>query len=501
MTNSTPDYRTASPEDAPDSGVSSRRIVVGPFNRVEGDLEVQLDVDGGRVTAAYVNASLYRGFEQLLVGRDPFDALVLVPRICGICSVSQSAAAVAALTELGGYRAPANGRLASNLILASEVVVDHLTHFYLFFMPDFARDAYAARPWHAAAVARFKALSGSAGAEFLPARAGLLRVLALLAGKWPHTLALRPGGTTRALQRGEKARLRLFLREFRQFLESVLFADRLEAVAGLESADALARWARGRPGDCAHFLALSDDLGLARVGRASDCFLSAGAYPQESANLFAAGYRDGTTHPFSPAAITEDHTSAWLEDSAAPLSPASGMTRPQADKAGAYSWCKAPRYAGRVVETGALARQLIDGQPLLNALVAQHGGSVTARIVARLVEVASLVPEMERWVDLLVEGEPFFASGELPASGSAVGLVEAARGTLGHWVSVEDGRIARYQIVAPTTWNFSPRDAAGQPGALEQALAGLDVGSASADAVVVQHVVRSFDPCMVCTVH
>ena len=62
-----------------------RRIVVGPFNRVEGDLEVTLDIDDGRVAAAYVNAPLYRGFEQILAGKDPRDALVIAPRICGIC--------------------------------------------------------------------------------------------------------------------------------------------------------------------------------------------------------------------------------------------------------------------------------------------------------------------------------------------------------------------------------------------------------------------------------
>ena len=87
----------------------------------------------------------------------------------------------------------------------------------------------------------------------------------------------------------------------------------------------------------------------------------------------------------------------------------------------------------------------------------------------------------------------------LPEEGEARGLVEAARGSLGHWISVKRGRIERYQIVAPTTWNFSPRDAHGQPGPLEQALVGLPTGDAAP--LTVHHVVRSFDPCMVCTVH
>ncbi|HNQ76138.1 MAG TPA: nickel-dependent hydrogenase large subunit, partial [Pseudothauera hydrothermalis] len=68
------------------------RIVLGPFNRVEGDLEVHLEVAAGRVAAAYVNAPLFRGFEHILRGKDPRDALVFVPRLCGIRSVAQSAA-------------------------------------------------------------------------------------------------------------------------------------------------------------------------------------------------------------------------------------------------------------------------------------------------------------------------------------------------------------------------------------------------------------------------
>lgn len=98
-------------------------------------------------------------------------------------------------------------------------------------------------------------------------------------------------------------------------------------------------------------------------------------------------------------------------------------------------------------------------------------------------------------------GEPYYRDCQMPDNGSAVGLTEAARGALGHWLKVEQGRIASYQIIAPTTWNFSPRDAQGRPGALERALEGAPVRPGEQNPVSVQHIVRSFDPCMVCTVH
>jgi hydrogenase large subunit len=141
---------------------------------------------------------------------------------------------------------------------------------------------------------------------------------------------------------------------------------------------------------------------------------------------------------------------------------------------------------------------------LIRSAVAQYGGSVITRVLARLVEVARVLPMMEQWLLALQPREPFHAEHTMPERAQGVGLSEAARGALGHWLHIERGRIAHYQIVAPTSWNFSPRDAAGTPGALESALVGTPLqgeGAEASESAVVQHIVRSFDPCMVCTVH
>jgi Ni,Fe-hydrogenase I large subunit len=478
------------------------RRVVGPFNRVEGDLEVTLDVEDGRIAAAYVNAPLYRGFEQILQGKAPLDALVFVPRICGICSVAQSVASARALAAAFGWQAPPNGRVAANLMLATENLADHLTHFYLFFMPDFARAEYAGRPWFEAAQARFAAVRGTAAAQVLPARAAFLRTMGLIAGKWPHTLALQPGGASRPLQASEKMRLRRVLREFRAFAEATLFGDALENVAALASLDALAAWGDAHAGsDFGRFLAIADDLGLQSLGRAGDVFMSYGSFPQENGRLFPAGVWDGAAAPLDVGAVREDVRHAWYAEAEAPQAPAAGATLPLAEKEGAYSWCKAPRLGGRVVEVGALARQVVAGHPLARALVAAFGGSVLGRVAMRLLEIACVLPRMEHWIEELAPGESYCVVGDMPDEAQGAGLVEAARGSLGHWLVVRSGRIHNYQIIAPTTWNFSPRDAEGRPGALERALVGVAASETGAVPTAVQHVVRSFDPCMVCTVH
>ncbi|MDP2678528.1 MAG: nickel-dependent hydrogenase large subunit [Rhodoferax sp.] len=499
--------------------MKTRRLVLGPFNRVEGDLEVQLEVADGRVTQARVNAPMFRGFELMLVGREPMDALTIVPRICGICTVSQSVAAARALANACGVVMPPNGMLATNLMLACENLADHLTHFYLFFMPDFTGKAYHGRAWQAQTQQRFAALAGSPtgggihSRQALAARARWFELIGTLGGKWPHTGAILPGGSARAIEAAERVRLLARVREMRAFLEQTLFGTPLEEVAALDSLAALQGWrSRAAGSDLALFLDIADDTGLARLGIGPGRYLSYGAYAQaDGGHALAHGVWDAArqqVRPLDTQHITEDPRHAWYAEdaSASALHPMLGRTLPQADKTGAYSWNKAPRLAGQVLETGAIARQLVDGQPLIRAAVLAHGGCVSTRVLARLLEIARIVPLMEQWLLALQPHAPFYETHALPDQAQGIGLTEAARGALGHWLRIDKGRLSHYQIVAPTSWNFSPRDAAGTPGALEAALVGAPLdctvdNAAGNTSVAVQHIVRSFDPCMVCTVH
>lgn len=481
------------------------RILVGPFNRVEGDLEVQLEYQQQKVISAQVNSPLYRGFEQIMLGHDPLDALVYTPRICGICSVSQSVACARALADLMQLTMPRNGELCTNLLLANENMADLLTHFYLFFMPDFSRQIYAGEDWFNDVEIRFKAIKGSAAKRMLPARAEFLHVMGVLAGKWPHTLSLQPGGTTKPVEPQERIRLLTIIAGFRRFLETELFGDDLDVIASLNSVSDLQQWQQQKPwqsSDLRTFLHLSEQLDLQQLGRATDQFLSYGTYPQSEGRLFRSGsYLEGQYQPLNANSITEDVSHSWMEGQDKARHPSEGITLPTLDNADAYSWCKSPRLDQQVVEVGALARQLINGHPLVVDVVSQYGGNVHSRMLARLLELAIVVPKMQDWAKAIDPKASFCAHAELPDSGRGVGLIEAARGSLGHWLEVERGKIKNYQIIAPTSWNFSPRDQQSVPGALEQALQGATVRDGEKDPVAVQHIVRSFDPCMACTVH
>ena len=481
------------------------RLLVGPFNRVEGDLEVRLEVSDGRVKEAWVNAPMYRGFEQILQGKHPFDAMVYVPRICGICSVTQSVAAARALGAACGVEPPPNGVWLTNLMLACENAADHLTHFYLFFMPDFTRAVYAGRPWHAQALRHFSTQSGEHSREAVATRQRWMHIMGTLGGKWPHTQSIVPGGSARNISGSERHRLGSRVAEMRSFLERVLYAAPLEEVVALNNEQALEQWLQRDPlrGDLRLFLSIARDLQLDSLGRGPDLTLSYGGFADPSGQYaMAPGVWDGSTlQPVNTAQIAEDARHAWLADAGAAPHPSVGLTLPQMDKPDAYTWNKAPRLDGRVLETGAMARQLAGGQPLIRALWARTGGNVMTRVLSRALELAQLVMLAEHCLRAVVPDAPCAHDAVLPDEADAFGLCEAARGSLGHWLSIRGGRIANYQIIAPTSWNFSPRDRHGTPGALEAALVGAPVQPGEKTPVAVQHIVRSFDPCMVCTVH
>jgi hydrogenase large subunit len=122
------------------------------------------------------------------------------------------------------------------------------------------------------------------------------------------------------------------------------------------------------------------------------------------------------------------------------------------------------------------------------------------RHYARALEARKIADALGRWLDQLVTSQPVYAQVQMPAQASGVGLTEAPRGALGHWLKVAGGTIGSYQVLTPTCWNASPRDARGTRGPLEEALVGTSV-SDTTQPIEVLRVVHSYDPCLACAVH
>jgi hydrogenase large subunit len=126
--------------------------------------------------------------------------------------------------------------------------------------------------------------------------------------------------------------------------------------------------------------------------------------------------------------------------------------------------------------------------------------SVLGRHAARALECKILAEAMAEWVLQLKPGESACTDYDVPETAEGMGLTEGPRGALGHWIQIKDGRIERYQLVVPTTWNASPKDAREQPGPLEQAIIGTQIRDLENPFEIVR-IVRSFDPCLACAVH
>jgi len=126
--------------------------------------------------------------------------------------------------------------------------------------------------------------------------------------------------------------------------------------------------------------------------------------------------------------------------------------------------------------------------------------SVLGRHAARALEAELVADAMDGWLDELVVGEPVYAESGIPRDASGIGLTEAPRGALGHWIDIKQRHIDRYQVVTPTNWNASPKDDSDQPGPIEQALVGTSVADED-QPIEILRVVHSFDPCLACSVH
>jgi hydrogenase large subunit len=122
------------------------------------------------------------------------------------------------------------------------------------------------------------------------------------------------------------------------------------------------------------------------------------------------------------------------------------------------------------------------------------------RHLARAQEALKIARAVRDWLDELDPEGPVYQKPTIPDSASSVGLTEAPRGALGHWLEITDGVISHYQVITPTTWNVSPRDNKGLLGPLEEALLGTPVQNAD-EPIEVMRIIHSFDPCLDCAAH
>ncbi len=502
-----------------------KTIEINPITRIEGHLAIRIEVESGQVVDAYSSGEMFRGFEMILKGRDPLDAQQITQRICGVCPISHGTASILAQDMAYGITPPENGRLARNIILAANFIQSHLVHFYQLSALDFvditaitqyqgsdpalnhlktwvqsqiASDRiYPAAPFlprYEATYIQDTELNITAIKHYLKAlemRALAHKLGAVFGGKLPHSTTLIPGGVTEKVTAKKIAACRDILNRLKGFIETCYIPDVLEVAKAFPDYF-------GTGGGCGNFLAYgvfseSEDL---------------------SHTLFPSGIiLDGKFGPFDASKVSEDVRYS-LYSSPSGLRPSEGVTIPEPKKEKAYSWLKSPRYDGAVMEVGPLARMMVaylkketpGVNEMIDGLLKAFGGkpgdliSTLGRHAARALETKVIADRCMEWLEKMTPAKPTFQDFVLPEKAEGVGLTEAPRGALGHWLTIRDHVIDRYQCVVPTTWNCSPRDDRGTPGPVEQALIGTPIEDRD-NPIEATRVVRSFDPCIACAVH
>jgi hydrogenase large subunit len=516
------------------STTAVQTLDISPVGRVEGDLDVRVDIQDGHVVNAWTQAELFRGFEVILRDKDPQAGLVVTPRACGICGASHLTCAAWALDTAWKTSVPRNAILARNLGQIVESIQSHPRHHYGLFMIDYTHRNYAGSPFYEEAVRRWAPFTGKHYEIGVTISGRPVEIYALLGGQWPHSSFMVPGGVMCAPTLTDVTRAWSILEHFRRnWLEPIWLGCSIERYEQIRSHDDFMAWLDEKPehasSDLGLFWRMSVDLGLHRYGGGIKRYVSWGYLPHEdryqkptvegrnAAVRMKSGVFDGATgtHKLMDQIHTrEDLAHAWYDETQT-LHPYDRTTRPSrkntVDHDAKYSWATAVLHQqdGRL-EAGPLARQLVAGgkhgeswqhhDPLVLDMYHKLGGaSVALRHFARMHEAVMLYREAEHNLRELRLKDPWYIK-PTEKDGRGWGATEAVRGALCHWIDVQGGKIKNYQIITPTNWNVGPRTGEGTRGPIEEALIGIPIADMH-DPVEVGHVCRSYDSCLVCTVH
>ncbi len=393
----------------------SKRIVIDPITRIEGHLRIDVDVDNGQVEKAWASATMWRGIERILLGRDPREAWFFTQRFCGVCTTVHAFASVRAVEDALDLPIPKNAQYIRNLTMIAHALHDHVVHFYHLSALDWvdvtqvlkadpvkaSQIAESLSEWPgnskkemAAAKAKVKALvdSGQLGpfahgywghpAMKLPPEVNLIavahylqaleyqryatQVVGMLGGKTPHIQNVAVGGVQNAINLDSEATLNIDrLYQMKSLLDKVIpFVQNVYVPDVCTVAAFYPEWF-GYGAGVTNYLSVPD-LPLDEKNTQFD--LPGGFIP--NGDLAKYTPIKGQKDPYWIKAVTEDSAHSWYKGSGG-LHPWKGETDPEFtdfQENGKYSWVKAPRFEGQPAQVGPLANVLCGvaaGNPLM----------------------------------------------------------------------------------------------------------------------------------------
>jgi len=427
-------------------------IIKKLIEKIEGDAELDFTFNKGQIEDVKISFAFYRGIEEILSGKDPRDALVITPRVCGICNHAHLLTAVHTLED--GYK---NAGLAIELsskakkirefTLACELIQNHSKWFYLTILPQLEN------------------LLQEQSGENHPLKASyfsstITKALAIFGGQWPHSSYAVPGGVTCDPTYVDVMQAENLLDDTIRFYEQIVIGLPLEKYLSMETASSLHEL-QGDFGRCMQLIGMNN---MAREGQSHDHFIVFGQ------DLF---FHSGKAIRTVIANVNMRYVKETIQEG---------------------STSKGVMYKGRVYEAGPLARAMVNKEPIIRNLHKLYKDSMLTRIFARMHEVALLMQYSKTLLKELRLEEPSctLEKGELPGDFEGSGAVEAARGSLIHHTTVKNGKIDKYDIIVPTQWNLS-HGTEKEEGVAIKAMIGSETTEEAS------FIFRTFDVCSVCT--
>ena len=560
----------------------SERIVVDPITRIEGHLRIEAQMEGNKIVKAYSAGTMVRGIELILQGRDPRDAWAYAQRICGVCTLVHGIASVRAVENALNYEIPKNAQIIRNLMISAQTVHDHVMHFYHLHALDWVDvvSALKADPkatselaqslskWPKSSPGYFSDMqnklkkfveSGQLGifskaywghpAYKLPPEANLMAVVhylealewqrnvvqlhTIFGGKNPHPMFL-VGGTPgsidlnsdSALNAKKLSQVQDVITRMQTFVEQVYLPDTIAIASfykdwfyrgeGLGNFMTYGDLPKNGIDDPSSFLIPPGVILDRDLTKIHPVDLTATGEIQEYISHSWYDYKDGNQTGLHP---WKGETELNYKDRGGPKTPYKQLNIEQG-----YSWMKSPRWKGKAMEVGPLARvlmlyatghdqtkELVDSTLRTLDLDTRALFSTMGRTAARTLETKVIVDTMQESYNNLISNiksgdtntfnEKYWEPSSWPKEAMGVGFMEAPRGALAHWVVIKNGVIDNYQAVVPSTWNAGPRDPDGNAGAYEAALEDNHELHDVDQPLEILRTVHSFDPCIACAVH
>ena len=564
----------------------TEKVLIDPLTRIEGHLRIEMETEGKQIKKAWSVSTQFRGIETIVQNRDPRDVWAFVQRICGVCTSVHAIASITAVENAIGSNPPENARLIRSLVLGSQEIQDHVIHFYHLHALDFVNVVNAAKAdpqktlefahsigskWRGNNLKRFTEVrdtvqqvleSGQLSiftggywdhpdyrlppeadlmcvAHYLDAlefQRSMIRINTVFGGKNPHPNFLVGGmacsidpNSSESINQVQMDQIKTWIDEIIEFVNDCYYPDVL-AIAGVYKD---------------YFDIGATHPNYLAVGLAGSIF--AGDPNKSRISSVHTAIKPGVIMggdiskvlPFDPHKIEEFVSSAWYEYSVGDdkgLTPDKGETTVKytgpeppfewlSDNE-KYTWSKAPRYDGKPMQVGPVARmmlayaqgyepvkKLVDGAietlGITPAQINSTMGRTFARAAEATVSAQLLLEDYNSLVGNIKEGriDVFDASkwepSSWPAQCEGYAFVEVARGALSRWVSIKDGKVERYQAVVPTTWLAGGRDANGVTGPYEESLMGTGTHPLVDPKAPLEpmRTIHSYDPCMSCGVH